>query len=696
MLRFLGMLAAITVLHVWAPPEAISADDRPNFLIIITDDQRYDTFNRDYMPLTTAMIAEQGVSFQRAYVAAPSCCPSRASILTGMLPRRTGVLRNSDTLNLPTVANHLHDAGYYTGLIGKYLNSWDGSPRPEFDYWTSFSYGQTPYYNPLLNVNGAWSNVPGYITYILRDHAIRFLNQVPAEQPFLLFFTPNAPHGPAEAAPEDVNLFQNAPLPKPPNVNENDMADKPAWLQGLPSVSAAEVAAYEIFMRRQLRTLASLDRSIAEILRTLESQRKLDKTVVIFLSDNGLLWGEHRIWVEKWRVYEPSIRVPFAVRYPPLAPTPRTDFSLVANVDIAPTLYELAGLPIPSDVDGFSLTHLLRGTDQWQRDALLIEDWDLYPPFRALHTGRYVYVETPSDQPELYDLEHDPYQLQNLIQSPDYAETAHGLATRLNGEIERISPPMKRPLAPWAVNAASFFPSPVRTLSGFIPPPATAVPGSIASVFGMWLSSENVVANEIPLPTSLATTTIRLAGRAVPQLSLSSDHSLIQIPWELAGREQVEMIVSVGGVAGRPETVRLSDYAPGIFTIEQTSRGRGFVELTATGELVGPAGSLYGRPSRPARRGEFITIFCTGLGPVTNQPETGSPAQFYLSQTLTAPVVTVGGVTAPILFSGLAPWQVGIYQIVAQVPLDASPGAAIELAISIGGAVSNTVSIPVE
>ena len=435
----LGTLALLASEAPGDPPRQPQATTsvaaaRPNFLIIVSDDERWDSFSRTYMPLTFARLVDQGVRFDRAYVTTSLCCPSRSTIFTGMYARHHGVHTNGDELTKTTVIQRLHAAGYYTGLVGKYLNSFNhrSGHLPELDF-SVFGGNLDQYYNPGLNVNGTYAVHPGYITYLLRDYAIQFLRQAPRNRPFLLFFTPNAPHEPADPAPGDAGLFAGLAPYRPPSFNEADVSDKPAWLRARPLLTAAQIDSIDVMRRKMLQTLKALDRAIGAVLDTLRAQGRLDNTFVLFLSDNGYLWGEHRLR-SKPHVYEPTHQVPFAVRYPRLAAGPRGNTRLVANIDIAPTLYQLAGLPIPPEVDGRSLVPLLRGTTQW-RDALLLEGWPLETgtgqTYQAIRTQRYVYIETLGDIAELYDFQTDPYQLQNVANRPEYAAIVSRLRTRL-------------------------------------------------------------------------------------------------------------------------------------------------------------------------------------------------------------------------------------------------------------------------
>lgn len=420
-------LLVITVVSGLGLTSGVSRDNRPNFLIIMTDDQSHDTLVDPFMPHTKAMIADQGITFTRGYMSTALCCPSRSSFLTGKYARHHGVRTNRDRLTLPTVANDLHDAGYFTGLVGKYLNSWPGDARPEYDYWNCWRRG---YIDPLRNVQGKFMNVSGYITYIDRDAALDFLNQVPDGQPFFLLFTPHAPHAPATPAPGDETLYTDLPPWRPPSFNPEDQSDKPAWLANRRPLTPEQVRVeVDEFRLKQLQCLHSVDLAVRDILNKLQEQGKLDHTFVVFYSDNGYFWGEHRL-LHKNRVYEEASRGPFALRYTPLVKQPRVEDRLIQVIDLAPTMYELAGLPIPKDIDGKSLVPLMCGTDTW-RDAILLEGWPGRQHYQAIRTERYVYVETDYDLAELYDTVADPYQLNNLVSDPDYINVVRRLRRRL-------------------------------------------------------------------------------------------------------------------------------------------------------------------------------------------------------------------------------------------------------------------------
>lgn len=413
----------------------IKEDTRPNILIIVTDDQRLDTM--DYMPETEALIFKQGVTFTQAFATTPLCCPSRSSILTGMYAHNHGVRENNNELKQTTFMEIMQENGYATGLVGKYLNSWNGDPRPEYDYWVSYAFGETRYYNPRLNINGEWKRHQGeYVTYALGDYAIDFIQQATAKRkPFVLLFTPNAPHAPATPAKEDENLLKDLAPYRPPNFNEADISDKPDWISWRPLLSAEYIAEIDAYRRDHLLSLVALDRTIGKLMAALKATGELDNTLVIFLSDNGMFWGEHRLEMVKNRYYEEAVHVPFAIRYPALVPAPYSEAGIVANIDIAPTVLDLAGVPIPETMDGKSLLQLLRKEPGW-REYILLEGGVLDGTYVGVRSSNYFYGEN-NNQPEFYDMRADPYQLENLINDPKCKD----LIVQYKGIMEELSQP---------------------------------------------------------------------------------------------------------------------------------------------------------------------------------------------------------------------------------------------------------------
>lgn len=408
-----------------------------NFVIIVSDDQRLDMMS--YMPLTQARIFDQGVTFSNAYITTPLCCPSRATILTGMYVHNHRVYDNYTQLNKLTFINRLHDAGYFTGIVGKYLNSWDGTYRAEFDYWVVFAgHGSAQrYFDPNLNINGSKIKHYGYMPYILGDYAINFLQIAKQRgQPFVLLFTPNTPHEPADPAPGDEGLYPDLPLYRPPSFMEADMSDKPIYLQARPPADPDHI---DNLRQQQLQSLHALDLIVNAIMDELESLELEKDTVVMYISDNGVFWAEHTL-DGKFYPYDEATHVPFAIRYDELIDTPRVESRLVANIDIAPTIYELAKMNIPSTVDGRSLVPLLTQEASEWREEVLIEGWGYYF-YAALQTERYLYVETDNDISELYDNDADPWQLQNQYDNPAYASVVSELHTKLAEYKSQIQQP---------------------------------------------------------------------------------------------------------------------------------------------------------------------------------------------------------------------------------------------------------------
>lgn len=427
----------IILLFVSIAPNSTSlkADPRPNFVIIVTDDQRYDTVG-EYMPKTQAEIFDKGLTFSNAFITTSICCPSRASIFTGKYASNHGVRKNLIPLKGETVLSNLHSAGYATALIGKYLNSWPGGPKPEVDYWVSFSYGSSRYQNPELNVNGKWKVEKGYITYILKDHAVEFLGQaVNSGKPFLLFFTPNAPHYAASPDKVDEHMYAHLAPHRPPSFARLDIHGKPKWLQKRQPADRKWVRLVDGFRLRQLETLKSLDNAIESILTELARLGVSDNTVVMFISDNGFMWGEHRLMGKNY-AYEESIRVPFAMRCPSIIPSPAVENGIVANIDIAPTIYDLAGFPTPGGVDGRSLVPLMREQRDGWRDEIKLEGW---PNWRSSYVGvrthDFKYIVTKGEKKgELYDLRIDPYELYNRVRDKDY----EGVVADMQARLERL------------------------------------------------------------------------------------------------------------------------------------------------------------------------------------------------------------------------------------------------------------------
>jgi arylsulfatase A-like enzyme len=422
---------------------------RPNVIVVIADDQRWDTLWA--LPEIQRRIGERGVTFTNAYVVNPACCPSRASLLTGRYSHTTGVWRNHGRHggfaafdDSSTLATWLDAAGYRTALFGKYLNGYVNETYvpPGWDRWMAFT-GQAGrrtgnYYDYDLNVDGTIvhraAGAEDYATDVLADEAVGFVGST--AEPFFLVFSPPAPHSPALPAPRDVAAASDLEPWRPPAFNEPDVTDKPAWLSEEAPLDPEEIAELDELRRGQARSLLALDDAVARLVSTLKVTGRLEDTILLYVSDNGYLLGEHRL-VGKAAPYEESIRVPFLLRYDALGSAASTIAEPVLNIDVAPTIAELTGVEIPS-ADGRSLVPLLSGSGGWSREAFLVEhlgprgparDGLGVPTYCAVHTGRYLYVVYQRGVNDLYDLRRDPNQLQNL------APEVHG---RLEGRLRTL------------------------------------------------------------------------------------------------------------------------------------------------------------------------------------------------------------------------------------------------------------------
>jgi N-acetylglucosamine-6-sulfatase len=398
---------------------------RPNVVLIVTDDQRWDTLAA--MPAVRRLLVNGGVTFENAFTTTPSCCPSRVGLLTGEYSHHTGVLDGSAG-NAPggapafedgsSIATWLHDAGYRTGLFGKYLNDYAELPRgyipPGWDEWVAIAQGhpQIRYYDYELNENGRivpYGDSPSdYSTTVLGEHAASFIR---GDQPFFLYFAPIAPHPPSLPAPQDAGAHLDLTWNVPPSFAEHDMSDKPGGGAGALDVREARGVRQDM-----LRSLLAVDRAVETIAETIEDAGLSNDTYFVFTSDNGYLWGEHRLLGKVWP-YEESIRVPLVIR-PPGQHVSRTVDAFALNIDIAPTIADLAGVDPPLPQDGKSLVPLLdRDPGAW-RDRFVVEFLGYapgVPAYSGIRTHRYLYVEYENGRRELYDLRADPFELRNML-----------------------------------------------------------------------------------------------------------------------------------------------------------------------------------------------------------------------------------------------------------------------------------------
>ncbi|RIK94814.1 MAG: hypothetical protein DCC71_23115 [Proteobacteria bacterium] len=442
--RHLGRVAFAVLLACLAGTTA-SAVPRPSFVVVVTDDQRFDTLWA--MPHVQAELIARGTDFRDAFVTTPLCCPFRASFLSGGFPAHsTGVLWNDAPIggaarfaDAVTLATRLQQAGYTTALLGKYLNGYEQiAPRvpPGWSVWEGalgLPMLPIPY---VIGSSGAQAEV-GVVgpvvtqdqTEHLRDRALAFLDAQRGD-PFFLFLAFGAPHGPALAAPQDQALFDDF-LHRGRAWNEPDPSDKPARVQAAQAAYAEIAAQEDVFHRAQLRSLQGVDRAVRDVVQRIAQRGWLQRTWIVFTSDNGLLWGEHGL-VGKSEAYEESVRVPLVVVQP--GGTPRTDHRLVAvNLDVPATIADAAGLAPAGE--GVSLLPLLADPALPARAETLIEQAQPQRVWSGLRvrdaSGDWKYVEDTRGDVELYDLAADPYEEHNLAADPAHAARRAELAARL-------------------------------------------------------------------------------------------------------------------------------------------------------------------------------------------------------------------------------------------------------------------------
>ena len=430
-------LAALSLVAT-APPALRKAEGpRPNLVVVLTDDQTLESLR--VMPQTRRLVGEAGTTFANAFVSFPLCCPSRATLLTGQYAHNHGVRGNNpprggvgalDQTN--TLPVWLHAAGYYTAHVGKYLNGYGKvtghDVPPGWSRWRALVDPSTyKMFDYLLSVDGALvsygSAAADYQTDVLAAEAEEVIRDRSGRGPFFLSVAPVAPHlegsdvggkgVPPRPAPRHAGRFAAEPLPAKASFDEADVSDKPASVRRLPRLTPGAKAAVERTYRAQLASLLAVDEMVARLVHALEETGELDRTLLVFTSDNGFFHGEHRIRDGKFLPYEEAIRVPLLIRGGGF-PAGKTATQLVANVDLVPTLLAAAGVKPGRTLDGIQLLPLARDARAGRQRSLLLEALD---GNRATYTGvrteRWVWVEYDDGARELYDLQQDPLQLRS-------------------------------------------------------------------------------------------------------------------------------------------------------------------------------------------------------------------------------------------------------------------------------------------
>ncbi len=551
----LALLCLIAVTgHRTIGSAAAATPERPSFIVIQTDDQTLDSLYATFgpnrlraMPNTLDLIAKRGETFNRYYISYPLCCPSRVSLMTGRYAHNNGVKGNIQpnggyfgfsfrAAYTHNIATWLQGAGYRTIHVGKFLNGYGDEPYsngsevpPGWSDWHSVLKSDTNhyYYGYTLNNNGQVEGPYGdpgtwepreyttrddigcpyaplngqpcfYETDTLTNFAVQGIRETSPEQPFYLQLDYTAPHGdfrhPAgpEPAPRHYDWFKGAPLPhnRGQGFDEGNVSDKPSFIKEAPYLSLSDIHTYRVYWDKQLESLRSVDDGVKALVDTLGSLHRLRNTYIMFTSDNGFFFGEHRLIGGKFLAYEPSTHVPFLIRGPHIKAGTESG-EIVGNIDVAPTILELAGVKPDKSVDGRSMTPFFKDPELRTLRPFLFESFVetsdvedagaiaeagdqsgstgrskrvpglekpsraragassspagpgasasiLAPPkdYEGIRLGPYKYIAWPDGEKELYDLEKDPYELNNLVRIPNYFPVRNFLHRELTERLE--------------------------------------------------------------------------------------------------------------------------------------------------------------------------------------------------------------------------------------------------------------------
>jgi N-acetylglucosamine-6-sulfatase len=430
----------------------------PNFVVVMTDDQ--DQASLAAMPHVQRELVDRGVNFTDFFSTYPECCPSRATFLTGQFAHNHGVLSNNppqggfgafdDGDTLPV---WLQQAGYEAAYLGKYLNGygWEAlgnSPTyipPGWTAWEAFAH-HTEYqmYGYDLNVNGTirtYGDRPrDYQTDVLAREASKFIRAHAGRRPFFLTVAPLAPHDEGvledkpnvarnpRPSPRDIGHFAGKRLPRTPSFNKRDLADMPRFAARLGWLGRREIASTTRLYRSRLESLLAVDDMVDRLLRSLKRSDELRDTVFIYTSDNGFLLGEHRM-LGKDVIYEEAAKVPLVIRGPGF-PRGVERSQVTGNVDLAPTIAELAGVEPGAKVDGASLLPIARNASAGRHRSMLLEVLAQHE-VTAVRSPGYLFGEYASGTAVLYDLKRDPYEIRNVARDREYSKTRHRLAREL-------------------------------------------------------------------------------------------------------------------------------------------------------------------------------------------------------------------------------------------------------------------------
>lgn len=442
-----------------------------NVVFILSDDHRYDFMSfmeeaPDFLETPHLdRMAAKGAHLANAFVTTSLCSPSRASILTGRYAHNHQVVDNTSPIPEGTVffPTYLKSQGYRTAFMGKWhMGESDDRPQPGFDRWISFR-GQGVYYNPEFSFDGKRRKVTGYVTDLLTDYAIDWLRESKKQdQPFFLVLSHKAVHAEFEPAPRHQGRYADIEIPYPASKEntEDNYEGKPHWVKeqrygwhGVDYAYQGQLSLDQVY-RRYSESLLALDESVGRVLDYLDREGLAQDTLVIYMGDNGFLLGEHGL-IDKRQAYEESMRVPMLAYAPGFIPAGRRIEGLVRNIDIAPTVMELAGLAVPPQMDGRSFLSLLTGQGGTEDREFLYEYYweDAFPHTPTVFALRndqfkYIYYHGIWDKDELYDLKSDPKEMHNLIRVPAFKKTRDQMRKRLWQRLQAtggMQIPLKKP-----------------------------------------------------------------------------------------------------------------------------------------------------------------------------------------------------------------------------------------------------------
>ena len=451
----IATILALLMLHAISAYAQADSGAPPNFILILSDDHRYDFMSFMDEPATPEFLstpnldrmATEGAHLRNAFVTTSLCSPSRASILTGQYAHNHGVIDNQRPQSPGTIffPEYLQEAGYETAFIGKWhMGEVSDDPQPGFDHWVSFR-GQGVYFDPLLNVNGEHVEEEGYITDILTGYALEWLRERDDPRPFFLYLSFKAVHHPFRPPPRYEDRYASAEKRYPQSMadTEENYRGKPQWVRearnsfhGVDFTFYGDIPFEEVY-QGYTETLLAVDENVGKILDFVDASGIGKETVAFYMGDNGFLLGEHGL-IDKRVAYEESIRIPFLAYAPGrIAPGTIVD-EMVLNIDVAPTILNGAGIAMPEQMDGHNMLPLLMGEEVVWRDEFLYEyfwerNFPQQPTMFSLRDERYKYIYYHGmwATDELYDIREDPLESTNLMDDPAHEDLVAQMRKRL-------------------------------------------------------------------------------------------------------------------------------------------------------------------------------------------------------------------------------------------------------------------------